>query len=272
MAGALHSGAGARAAPLLSFERVDKCYPDGRRRIVVLEQASFAVCKSDFVGILGSRRAGKSTLLRLAAGIESPDAGTIDFAGRDLARISALERGRLLRTEIGLLAPDDWRPGRGERVVDLVAMPLVSDGATLHDSRRAARRMLHWAGAAEYADDLAEGLSMGERMRVMLARTLVREPRMLLVDEPAVVPSPTERGELYDLLRSGAREHKAALVIASEDPTPLRGANVVMSIGDGELCSTSDPGDPGDPGNPDAPGVVLPFPDRRVGGMGRSGP
>jgi ABC-type lipoprotein export system ATPase subunit len=269
MAAAPHSAAGSGASPLLSFERVSKSYPDGRRRTVVLERVSFTVRKGDFVGILGSRRAGKSTLLRLASGIESPDGGTIDFAGRDLTRISALERGRLLRTEIGLLAPDDWRPGRGERVVDLVAMPLVSDGATLHDARRAARRLLHWAGAAEYADDLAESLSVGERMRVMLARTLVREPRLLLVDEPAVVPSPTERTELCELLRSGAREHKAALVIASEDSTPLRGANVMMSIGDGELCSTDEPGESEEP---DTPGVVLPFPDRRAGGMGRSGP
>ena len=86
--------------PLLSFECVSKSYPDGRRRIVVLEQASFAVHEGDFVGILGARRTGKSTLLRLAAGIESPDKGTIDFGGRDLARISALERGRVLTEQI----------------------------------------------------------------------------------------------------------------------------------------------------------------------------
>jgi ABC-type lipoprotein export system ATPase subunit len=258
MAGAPHSGAGATSS-LLAFEHVSKSYPDGRRQIIVLERASFTVHEGDFLGILGPRRAGKSTLLRLAAGIESPDNGKICFAGRDMAQISMVERGRLLRTEIGLLAPDDWRPGRGERVVDLVAMPLVSDGATLHEARRGARRMLHWAGAAEYADDLAESLSVGERIRVMLARTLVREPRLLLVDEPAVVPSPKEREDLYELLRSGARERKAALVVASEDAAPLRGAMVMMSIGDGELCST------------DTPGVVLPFPERRAGGMGRLG-
>jgi ABC-type ATPase involved in cell division len=244
-------------SPLLEFEHVTKGYPDGRRRIVVLERASFAVHAGDFVGLLGSRRTGKSTLVRLAAGIEAPDDGTVSFEGRDLARMSVLGRGRLLRTQIGLLATDDWRPGRVERVVDLAALPLVSDGETLHEARRRARRMLDWVGAAEYADELAQALSAGERTRVMLARALVREPRLLLVDEPAVSPTLEERDELYELLRSGARQHGAALLVASQDRSALRGAGVLMTIGDGELCATGEPG------------VVLPFRDRRASGMER---
>lgn len=250
----------ASATPLLRFERVSKAYPDGRRRTVVLKRASFEVHAGEHVGVLGSRRTGKSTLLRLAAGIEAPDEGRIDFEGHALAGMSALRRERLLRNRIGLLASEDWRPAKGERVVDLVALPLVSDGATMHESQRRARRKLHWAGATEYADDLAASLAMAERMRVMLARALVREPRLLLVDEPAVVPSPQERKELYELMRSGAREHKATLVVASEDSDATQGTDMLMWIGDGELIRTGD-----------EPAVVVPFPDRRPGGMERSG-
>lgn len=258
MPGAAGSVAG--STPLLCFEQVSKAYPDGRRRIVVLERTFFEIHKGEHVGILGSRRSGKSTLLRLAAGIEAPDEGRIAFAGRDMARMSTVERDRLLRSRIGLLASDDWRPARGERVVDLVALPLVSDGATMHEAQRRARRTLNWAGATEYADDLAASLAVGERMRVMLARALVREPDLLLVDEPAVVPSPSERKEFYELIRAGAREHRAAMVVASEDHDATYDTNVLMEIGYGELVRTAGES-----------GVVVPFPARQPGGLERSG-
>jgi ABC-type lipoprotein export system ATPase subunit len=248
------------ATPLLCFEQVSKAYPDGRRRIVVLERVSFEVHEGEQIGVLGKRRTGKSTLLRLAAGIDAPDEGSIAFEGRDMAQMSALQRDRLLRNRIGLLASDDWRPAKGERVVDLVALPLVSDGAALHEAQRRARRKLHWVDATDYADDLATALAVGERMRVMLARALVREPRLLLIDEPAVVPSLSEREELYELIRAGAREHKAALVVASEDSDATRGTDMLMKIGYGDLVRTGG-----------EPAVVVPFPDRRPGGMERSG-
>jgi ABC-type methionine transport system ATPase subunit len=254
----------ADAVPLLRFELVSKAYPDGRRSIPVLEKVSFEVRRSEHVGILGARRTGKSTLVRLAAGIEAPDEGRVEFEGHDLAAMPAVRRERLLRDQIGLLASEDWHPAKGERVVDMVALPLVSDGATMHEARRRARKTLSWVGASDWADDLAASLAVGERMRVMLARALVREPRLLLVDEPAVVPSPQEREALYALLREGAREHHAALVVASEDTDVGRGTDVLMSIGDGELVRVGD-----------EPAKVVPLLPRRsprqLGGLERSG-
>jgi ABC-type methionine transport system ATPase subunit len=254
----------AGAPPLLRFEQVSKTYPDGCRQIPVLDQVSFEVHRGEHIGILGSRRTGKSTLLRLAAGLESPDEGRVAFEGHDLARMSLLWRERLLRDRIGLLASEDWHPARGERVVDLVALPLVSDGATMHEARIRARKMLSWAGASDWADDLAAPLAVGERMRAMLARALVRRPRLLLIDEPSIVPSLEERKALYELLRVGAHEYNAALIVASEDTEAGHGTDVLMSIGGGELVRVGD-----------EPGNVVPFvprhSPRQPGGLERSG-
>jgi ABC-type ATPase involved in cell division len=255
---------GVAAAPLLRFGQVSKSYLDGRRRIPVLEAVSFEIHDREHVGVLGARRAGKSTLLRLAAGIEAPEEGSVAFRGQALAQMPILRRERLLRNQIGLLASDDWRPAKGERAVDHVALPLVSDGATMHEARRRARQVLYWVGATRYADDLTVGLAVGERMRVMLARALVRMPCLLLVDEPAVVPSPSEREELYTLLRASATEYAATLVVASEDANATRGTDVLMEVGGGELLQVGG-----------EPAVVVPFPPRhspeRAGGREHSG-
>jgi ABC-type ATPase involved in cell division len=233
------SSSTADAVPLLRFEQVSKSYPDGRQWVAVFEKVSFEVHDGEHVGIFGSRRAGKSTLLRLAAGIEAPDDGRIVFEGRDIAKLPALQHDRLLRDRIGLLASEGWRPAKGERVVDHVALPLVSDGATMHEARRRARQTLHWAGATKYADELAVSLAVGERMRVMLARALVRKPRLLLVDEPAAVPSPS-------------------------DAVATRETDLLMEIGGGELLQAGGES-----------GVVVPLVPRHAprqpGGMERSG-
>ncbi len=246
-------------APLLSFSNVSKRYPDGGREIVVLDSVSFEIERGAFAGIYGGRRSGKSTLLRLAAGVEEPNAGTVRFKNRDVFGMSVLERERLLRRGIALFSTDDWRPSPNERVTDYVALALGSDGPALREARRRARRVLARVGMTDGADDLTKSLSLVERTRVTLARALVREPALLLVDEPAVMPSLSERDEFYALLRSTTRAQDMALVVASEEMAPLRGAGVMMSIAGGELCST------------DERGTVVQLPRRSAAGTERHG-
>jgi lipoprotein-releasing system ATP-binding protein len=228
--------------PLLSFENVGKRYPDGSREIVVLDRACFEVDEGAFTGVWGARRAGKSTLLRLMAGVERPDTGRVRFEGRDMAGMSLLKRERLLREEIALMSMGDWHPIARETVVEHVALSLGSSMSSMSDARSRARRVLNRVGISSHADDLTGSLSLTERMRAILARALVREPRLLLVDEPASLPSLSERDALYGLLREITRASGMTLVIASEEMAPLHGAEVVMSIGDGELCSTDERG------------------------------
>jgi lipoprotein-releasing system ATP-binding protein len=237
------------STPLLSFEKVSKYCADGHRRVAVLAGASFEVGPSAAVGIWGTRRSGKTTLLRLAAGIELPDEGTVLFDGRDITRMRPIERERLLRTDIGFVSPVDWRPGYRERALDYVALPLLSTGATLQQAARAARGALRGMGATEISEKFGRTLSLGERIRAMLARALINEPRMLLVDEPAAMPNLGDRDDLCELLGSLVRERELTLLIASEDMGSLRCADFLMSIGGGELVRSNE-----------RTAEVLPFP------------
>jgi putative ABC transport system ATP-binding protein len=242
-------------APLLSFSDVSKRYPDGGREIIVLDHVFMDVDPGVAVGVYGPRRAGKSTLLRTAAGIELPDAGTVSFEGRSLGVIAASERGRLLRSAIAYMSPDDWRTNPRESVVDHVATSLGSEGLTMREARRRALLALDELGVgASAVEESAASLSLAERTRVMLARALAREPRLLVLDEPALIPNLGEREEFYALLRRSARERGIALLVASAEMAALQGFAVLMSIADGELASS------------EPQGTVVRLPVRRSGG------
>jgi ABC-type methionine transport system ATPase subunit len=231
---------------LLSFEGVGKRYRRWGRDVVVLDDVRLDVDPGDFVGVWGSRRAGKSTLLRLAAGIELADAGVVRFDGRDLSQVSSRERARLWRRDIGFVSPE--RRGPAEQVVPHVAMPLVSDGWAPDEAAGAARRTLKRVDAAGCAHAATYELSPGDQTLVALARALVRQPRLLLVDEPAITQSPSERDRICEVLRSVGREPELTVVVASEDLSPLRAAGRMMSIGEGRVLLA------------DRPGTVVPFP------------
>ena len=239
--------------PLLSFANVGKRFPDGGRQIAVLDGVSFEVQPGAFVGLYGGRRTGKSTLLRLAAGIEAPDTGTVRFQGRALDEMTGAQRGRLLRGALAFMSCSDWRPNLGENVVDHVAMSLGSEGLTVRDARRRALGALDQVGvSATSASESADSLALSERTLVMLARALVREPRLLLIDEPAVMPNLGDRARFYGLLRELASERTMGLLVVSEEIGALQGADVLMSISDGTLCSTEEQG------------IVVPLPRRET--------
>jgi len=247
--------------PLLSFQNVSKRYPDGNRQLLVLDRVSVDIDAGVSVGVYGTRRSGKSTLLRLAAGIALPDAGTVSFEGRDIARMTGSERGRLLRGEIAFVSATDWRANPGERVGEHVATSLGSEGVTMREAKRRALRVLERVGVgAAGAEELTSSLSLAERALVMLARALAREPRLLVLDEPALMPNLGDRDTFYALLREQAREHDMTLLLASEEMAALQGVGVLMSIADGELLSSEERG------------TVVRLPGRRRSAAEWSGP
>jgi ABC-type multidrug transport system ATPase subunit len=235
---------------LLSLQNVSRRYPDGRREIAVLDRVSLELNQGDSVGVYGRRRSGKSTLLRLAAGILLPDEGTIRFEGRDLASMTAGERSWLRRGAIAFVSSEDWRPETGETVIEHLIASLLSDGVSPDAARRRAHGALQELEFRRDAEEPIEGLCSAARSRVMLARALVQEPRLLILDEPALMPGLGARDRFQRVLRGAAQRRGLGLLAASQEISALQGFSTLVSIADGELCSTEESG------------AVLPFPTR----------
>ena len=243
------------ATTLLALTDVTRRFRDGAREITVLDSVSFDVGAGELVGVYGERRAGKSTLMRVAAGLEAPDLGTVVFDRVDVARLSIGGRARLRRRSGLALVRGDSRPFAGSQpVVEYVALPLTNDGLTLGEGESLARPVLDRVGVGALAHVALDRLSLSDRIRVELAQALVREPRLLLVDEPAVLPGPSDSRELQAMLRALAGS-QMAVVIASEDMTALAGVERFLTLADGRLRSA------------EARHRVIPFPG---GGRARS--
>jgi predicted ABC-type transport system involved in lysophospholipase L1 biosynthesis ATPase subunit len=228
---------GAADVTLLELKNVDKSIRDGAREVVVLDDVSVGFDAKELIGVYGGRRSGKSTFLKIAAGLEVPDRGAVCFRGQDIAKLSFGACARLRRRHGLAFVSGDWRPDRAnEPTIEHVAMPLTSDGMTLAEAEAPARAVLNRFDMMRWAHMPTDRLSVSERIRAELARAVAHEPAVLLVDEPAVLSSPSESRELYALLHSLSKE--MTVVIASEDMDAISGVDRFMTLDGGRLRTT----------------------------------
>jgi ABC-type lipoprotein export system ATPase subunit len=234
---------------LLELVAVHVSFWRGVREIVVLEGASLTLRAHDFACVVGDRSAGKTTLLEIAAGLRTPDAGHVRYAGSDVAAMSDRARGRLRRSEIACVWNRAVPTSHAGNVLDHVALPLVSAGVGRKERRRSAGEMLERVGVADHADAVLDALSDAERARVALAQAAVRRPRLMILDEVTDTLDLVERNTVLGILQGFSNDGVAVLLTAA-DVHGAAGANRLFSLSDGRLVGGADP----------EPAAVLEFP------------
>jgi ABC-type ATPase involved in cell division len=222
---------------LLAFRQVSKRFPDGGREVAVLDRVSFEVEVGETVGLLASRRGGKTTLLKIAAGLMAPDEGSVLWDDLELVEMGHDEAAQARRYGGIAFARGEWRTNRSASVLEYVSIPLYSGELNMVGAEDRAMQALELVGASHLGRSGTSELGLSERLLVELA--IIREPRLLLVDEPAVFRKPEDARAFYELLRSLPEKVGCALLIASEEVTALRGCKPMMSLSDGRLSSTA---------------------------------
>jgi putative ABC transport system ATP-binding protein len=239
-------------APLLSLDGVSMSYRRGRHEIVVLAEVSLEVRAGDLTAIWGKRRAGKTTLASVAAGLKEPSRGTVSFAGRVLAA----QRDRAAHfQEVAWVQGAAPRSDRFLTLNDYVALPLVLRNHSPHDARRSAAELLELLELLDCAGERWEDLPDEQRTLAALAQALVRRPRLLIADDLTVDLDPLRREEVMALLRRTADEQRAGILVTVADMPDMLHANRIAVLSDGRLVK------PGEPSS-DA-GVLIDFPAKR---------
>lgn len=209
---------------LLELEGISKRYGG----CLALQDVAMAMDAGEMVAILGERRSGRSTLLRIAAGIEAPNAGSVRFADEDLLRSSGLVGGEMAYCRTA------FRAAGGATVLDQLMAGQFARRVPRSTASARARRALERVGAERCGNLRVSDLKPDEVVRVAISRALTSQPRLLVFDEPTIGVNVLERDGILTLLRSLADDGIAVLTSTGEG-TGVLGADRVLSLSDGKL-------------------------------------
>jgi len=181
---------------LLQVSNLNKEYPTPRGPLPILADISLQLSRGDAVSIMGPSGSGKSTLLYILGALEPPTSGTVILDGQNPLQLTAKELAAFRNQKIGFIFQDHCLLPQCS-VLENVLTPTLVAVSNSHDTERA-RSLLDQVGLTARLDHRPAELSGGEKQRVALARALIRQPLLLLCDEP-----------------TGNLDHASAEVVAS---------------------------------------------------------
>ena len=213
---------------MLELSHICKRYRHGAQRVEVLREISLQVHEREVVAVWGARHSGRSTLLRIAAAIQAPDSGVVRFRGRALT-----PGGGAIEGGIAYCSPTLQSPGARAVLEELIAAQLAL-GVARAGARARALQALQRAGATHCEDRRPCELNRAEAVRMAIARALLQEPSLLVIDEPTTGVEPVERDRILELLRS-LTEEGIAVLMSLDKGIGLYFADRALSLGEGRL-------------------------------------
>ena len=180
---------------MIKIVNVKKTYPKG---IVALDDINLSIGANEFVSIVGSSGAGKSSLIRLLIAEERPTEGKIFVNDRDISHLSQ-KQIPFYRRKIGVIF-QDFKLLDQKSVGENVAFAMEASGMKSHDIKKSVPKILKMVGLLDKQDSFPRQLSGGEIQRVAIARALVHQPKLLIADEPTGNLDPVNAWEIIQLL------------------------------------------------------------------------
>jgi len=218
---------------------VTKNYQKGRATVHALQGVDLVIEDGEWLAIQGPTGHGKTTLLQMLGGLDRPTSGIVEFDGHDLAQMRESQVTKIRATSIGFIFQTfNLIPTLSAQ--ENVETALVPLGISAGERRARAAQSLDGVGLGDRAKHLPSELSGGQQQRVAIARALVKEPKVLLADEPTGNLDEGTRDEIIGLLEGLWRDRGLTLVLITHDSSVARRAQRVALMRNGKLSIRQD--------------------------------
>jgi len=220
---------------LVETRQLKKQFKTPERIVEVLKGVDLSIPVGERVAIVGTSGAGKTTLMHMLGGLEQPSSGEVLFEGQSIYSFRGKALDEFRNRTVGFvfqfhqLLPEF-------SALENVMMPLLISGTSRGEAREQAAQVLHAVGLEKRLTHKPGALSGGEQQRVAIARALVRQPRLLLADEPTGNLDSRTSDEILDLLNEIHSRNNLTMVVVTHNRSLAESLDRVLQIEDGSLC------------------------------------
>jgi lipoprotein-releasing system ATP-binding protein len=209
----------ANNTPILEVNALTKTYPDaGGGEIAVLSDIDLVLHRGASAAIVGPSGCGKTTLLNVIGTLDTPTAGSIAIAGRDVTSLTERQRAEVRARQIGFVFQEHHLLPQCSAIENAL-IPTLARGIDRKGSEQRAAELLTRVGLSERLHHRPDALSGGQRQRVAIVRALINRPALLLVDEPTGALDGETADQIMNLLiELNAAEHTAMLMVTHAPP------------------------------------------------------
>lgn len=219
---------------ILKITGLKKTYTSGNKQLTVLQNITFDIEKGQTFAIVGPSGSGKTTLLGLCAGLDQPNAGTVELCGKDLNQLNQDERAQLRNKEVGFIF-QNFQLLPTLTALENVSVPLELQGSKEADKKSMA--LLEKVGLADRFHHYPSQLSGGEQQRVALARAFANSPSILFADEPTGNLDEETGEKVIQLLFELNKESGTTLVIITHDLDLANRTQQILRLKGGQILT-----------------------------------
>lgn len=219
---------------LIKAVALGKTYAFGSTTLKALDQVNLTIARGEFSGLIGPSGSGKTTLLNIFGSLDVPSSGTVEVLGADIGKLSHKDAARLRNYHIGFIF-QTFNLLPVYTVYENVEFPLLLRGMRTEQRHKLVMDSLAWVGLADRADSKPAQLSGGQSQRVAIARAVVKQPEIVLADEPTANLDAENSRHVMDTMAELNRNLKTTFVFATHDDKVIAHLRRKITLVDGKI-------------------------------------